>query len=211
MRDDGTMQRAAADLSLIRSQLSRAATFRGYRMLTVGASGCVGLITAALQSRLVPQPAEQPLQFVELWCAAALLCLLSAGIDLLMDVRRSDSRLTLTLTKQAVIHFLPTVVLGGGVTIAVLARDLPSTVTAVSLLPGIWALLFSLGSFASAPVLPRVAVLSGCWYGIAGLLAVLWHDRALEPLCMGLIFGVGQLLTMLWLCVFMERRHGAKP
>lgn len=210
MHDDGAMRQAAADLSLIRTQLSRSATFRGYRVLTVGASGVVGILTAAVQSRFVPQPVEEPFRYIGLWCAAAGLCLLGAGVDIVFDVWRAQSRMTLTLTKQAVAHFLPTLVLGGGVTIAVLLRETPATAMAVALLPGIWALLFSLGCFASSPVLPRVARLAGCWYGIAGILAVLWHDRALEPLSMGLIFGVGQLLTMLWLCLFMERRHGAK-
>lgn len=209
MRDDGAIRRASADLSLIRLQLLRSATFRGYRTLTVGMSGAVGITTAVLQAQFVPHPSEQTLAFIGLWSAAAVLCLAAASVDILVELRGTPSTLLRTLTKQAIGYFLPTLVLGGGVTIAVLGRYLLAATEAVSLLPGIWALLFSLGCFASAPVLPRVAVLSGCWYGIAGILAVFWHDSALHPLCMGLVFGVGQLLTMLWLYFFLERRHGA--
>lgn len=208
MPDDGAIQRAAADLSLIRMQLTRSATFRGYRTLTVASSGFVGILSATLQAYLLPEPAAYPQYFVALWCIAAAVCLAAAGADMLVDLKRTQSSLAKTLTRQAVGHFLPSLVLGAGVTFAVALRYSETMSVTVSLLPGIWALLFALGCFASAPVLPRVAVLSGYWYGIAGILAIFWHDLALDPWCMGTIFGGGQLLTTFWLYWYLERKHG---
>ncbi len=207
MYDDGALHRAAADLSHIRRQLSRSVTFRGYRMLTVGISGVIGIATALLQPHWAPTPETQPRHYIALWCSAALVCLAAAGTDMLVDVKRTKSSLTVALTLQAIGYFIPTLVLGAGVTLVLLLQGNSGEASATWILPGIWSLLFALGCFASNPVLPRVGQLSGIWYGIGGILCIALRERALDPLCMGIIFGVGQLLTTVWLYVFQERHR----
>ena len=59
-------------------------------------------------------------------------------------------------------------------------------------------------------VLPAPAeggVPSGAWYLVAGSLALAWGqgEAALSPWTMGVMFGIGQLLTALILYVTLER------
>ena len=68
---------------------------------------------------------------------------------------------------------------------------------AVGTLPGLWAILFSLGLFASLRLLPRAMMGIACYYLFGGLFAVSLEGSpsALGPWTMPLLFGVGQLLT----------------
>jgi hypothetical protein len=77
------------------------------------------------------------------------------------------------------------------------------------MLPGLWAVTFSLGVFASRRFLPRSIVLVAGYYLVAGLYC-LTLDRAavaLSPWTMGLVFGAGQLLTAATLYWSLERNH----
>jgi hypothetical protein len=64
------------------------------------------------------------------------------------------------------------------------------------MLPGLWQLAFCLGIFASCRFLPRPMFAVGLWYMVTGLvcIAVSAVDHELSPWCMGIPFGVGQLL-----------------
>jgi len=64
------------------------------------------------------------------------------------------------------------------------------------MLPGLWAIFFSLGIFASSHSLPRQSFAAGLWYLLAGLanLALAQDERAFSPLAMGAPFAVGQVL-----------------
>jgi hypothetical protein len=75
------------------------------------------------------------------------------------------------------------------------------------MLPGLWALFFSLGVFASCRLLPRAVCIAGVWYLVAGVLALAWGQgpAALSPWTMGITFGIGQLLTAVILHFTLER------
>jgi hypothetical protein len=90
-------------------------------------------------------------------------------------------------------QFLPAVVVGLLLTI-VLARVAPQDSW---MLPGLWALIFSLGVFASCRFLPRPMFGVGLWYLASGLgcLVILGGTRSLSPWAMGIPFGIGQLLV----------------
>jgi len=78
------------------------------------------------------------------------------------------------------------------------------------MLPGLWAVCFSLGIFASRTLLPRgIAPVAG-YYLIAGCmnLVLARGPAAFSPWAMGLTFGVGQLLAAAVLYWNLERRHG---
>jgi hypothetical protein len=74
------------------------------------------------------------------------------------------------------------------------------------MLPGLWALLFSLGIFASCRLLPRAVAIAGAWYLSGGVLALAWGNgaAALSPWIMGITFGGGQLLTAVILHITLE-------
>ena len=65
------------------------------------------------------------------------------------------------------------------------------------MLPGLWALIFSLGVFASCRFLPRQMFAVGLWYLVCGLVCLMMASgrRVLSPWEMGIPFGVGQLLV----------------
>jgi hypothetical protein len=90
-------------------------------------------------------------------------------------------------------RFLPCVVTGGALT-AVLAATAPRS---LELLPGLWALLVSLGLWASLPGLPREIAAAACFYFVAGIVCLVAArgEAAFAPEAMGLTFGGGQLLT----------------
>jgi hypothetical protein len=78
----------------------------------------------------------------------------------------------------------------------------------VALLPGLWAVLFGLGVFASRPYLPRATGWVALFYLAAGGLLLWAADRpgvALNGWGVGGVFGVGQLATALVLHRNVER------
>ncbi len=94
---------------------------------------------------------------------------------------------------SAVEQFLPAVIVGMLLTV-VLARVAPQELW---MLPGLWALLFSLGVFASCRFLPRLTFGVGVWYLVAGLTCLVAQSgpRTVSPWSMGITFGFGQLLV----------------
>lgn len=94
---------------------------------------------------------------------------------------------------------------GALVTVAVL-RAAPAT---VPLLPGLWAVFYGLGVFASRPYLPRAIGWVALFYLGAGavLLGLAGEGRSLSPWAMGLVFGPGQLALALVLHWNLERKE----
>jgi hypothetical protein len=78
------------------------------------------------------------------------------------------------------------------------------------MLPGLWAMLFSMGIFASRRLLPRGMELIGGFYLLAGLLCLALTPESSPPWpwTMALTFGTGQLLAAILLYVRLERGHG---
>jgi hypothetical protein len=77
----------------------------------------------------------------------------------------------------------------------------------VPLLPGIWAICFGIGVFASRPYLPRASGFVALFYYAAGA-ALLWRARGPESLSgwwVGATFGIGQLFAALVLYWNLER------
>ncbi len=77
------------------------------------------------------------------------------------------------------------------------------------MLPGLWAVLFSLGVFASCRLLPKPTFWVGVFYLLAGCVGLIFGpgDLALSPWLMGGTFGTGQLLTACILYWTLERPY----
>lgn len=187
------VRQAAIQISEIQSQLSRAQTFRGYRSLTVGLTGVLALLAAAVQTMIVPDALHTPRAWLALWFTVAVVCVAAVGVELAVRCRRSGSRWFVRLTVSAVTHFLPCVAAGGALT-ATLATVAPETMW---MLPGLWAIVFSLGVFASYAFLPQEIAWVGAYYLAAGIACLVWArgEAAFCPESVGLTFGVGQLLS----------------
>jgi hypothetical protein len=197
------LRQALAQVSEIREHLARTEVFRGYRSLTVGFSGLVGLAVAAVQASWLPQPTERVGAYLALWIGAAAINLAVVGVEIWSRARMARMALARRTTIFAVGQFLPALVVGGLLTLVIVTRARES----VWMLPGLWALVFSLGVFASCRLLPRAVSIAGVWYLVGGTLALAWGqgEAALSPWFMGITFGAGQLLTAVILHVTLER------
>ena len=197
---------ALDQISEIRERMARGQVFRGYRSVTTGFTAVLALATSAAQARWVPRPERDVDDYLWLWCAAALLSLLVVGIEMAVRAVRSGSALNRQMTLLAVDQFVPCLVAGALVTYALgkFAGEV------VWVMPGLWAVLFSLGVFASRRFLPRGVGLVAGWYLLAGLvcLATGRGGATLRPWTMAAVFGTGQLLAAGVLWWTLERNHG---
>ena len=200
------LREALAQISEIRRQVARTEVFRGYRALPVAFSGLLALCAAGAQAVAIPEPAEHMAAYLALWVGAALVSMLATGTEMVMHCRNSRSPLTVQMMWLAVSQFLPSIVAGGLVT-AVVVCYAPQTLW---MLPGLWAVLFSLGIFASYRLLPRATFWVGLFYMITGMmrLALAQGPAELSPWAMGIPFGCGQLLAAGVLYWTLERNDG---
>jgi hypothetical protein len=202
------LREALAQISEIRRQVARTSVFRGYRALPVALSGLLALGAAVVQSVWIPDPAADMPAYLALWVGAALVSMLATGAEMLLNCHRSPSSLTPTTTWLAVSQFLPCIVAGGLLTLVLWFYAQES----LWMLPGLWAMLFSLGIFASYRLLPRETFWVGVFYQAAGMmcLALARGEAALSPWAMGVTFGLGQLLAAAVLYWTLERNDDEK-
>lgn len=200
------LREAMAQISEIRLQMARTTVFRGYRSVPVAFSGLLAMSAAIIQAIVLPDPVSAIGSYLCLWMGAAVLSFVAAGIEMTYRTWRTDRPLQRELTLLAVEQFLPSMVAGAMLTFVII-RSAPGQVW---MLPGLWAIVFSLGIFASYRLLPHATFWIALFYLVAGsmCLVVAQDDYALSPWTMGLTFGVGQLLAAAVLYWNLERRHG---
>jgi hypothetical protein len=187
------LRQALDDINAIRSQVARGTQFRGYGPLSIASSGILALAVAAAQARWAQSSEHDLPQFLLIWISTAAVAVVLSALETVFRVRRVHSGLALPMIQAAAEQFLPCIVVGLLVTV-VLARVAPQDSW---LLPGLWAVIFSLGVFAACRFLPRQMFAVGAWYLAAGLgsLLIAAGHHVLLPWAMGISFGVGQLLV----------------
>src|SRR6187200_1693025 len=124
-------------IDAIRAHVARTGMFRGYKAATVGCTGLLAFLAAAMQPLVVPNALENVHQYLQLWIGAAAASVICVGIELATRYLKSDSPLQREQTLLAVERFVPCLVAGASVTWAVVQFS-PS---AAHLLPGLWAIL----------------------------------------------------------------------
>ncbi len=212
---------ALSQIADIRQRVARAQAFGGYRPATTAFTGIVAIVTAFVQTLLLPIPHQTHNAnylrsagdmaassvfridlYLYLWFAAAIVSMAVVGLEMWVRVRKSQSDLQRDLTLCAVDQFVPALVAGLLLTIVIVQFSFES----VWMLPGLWMILFAMGIFSSRRVLPRFSTLIAAFYLMAGLLVLAMQKSAgLHAWTMGLVFGVGQSAAagLLW---FVERR-----
>jgi hypothetical protein len=198
------LREALTQISEIRRQVARSQLFRGYRALPVAFSGLLALLAAAFQQLWLPDPAHNVAGYLVLWIGTALISVLATGMEMALYYRRCGSSLAWQTTWLAVSQFLPCLAAGGLLTFVVAAHAHEN----LWMLPGLWAMMFSLGVFASHRLLPKATFWVGLFYMAAGTLCLTLREAALSPWAMGLPFGAGQLLTAGILYWTLERTDG---
>lgn len=201
------LHEALRQISEIRQQMARGQLFRGYRSLTVGLSGLLGLSTAAMQSRWIGEPELELGRYIGLWVCVAVVSLTMTGGEIILKARRAGPGLDRDMNLLAVEQFMPCVAIGALLTMCIYF----GASQVAWMLPGLWSLVFSLGVFASYRLLPRQSVWVGFYYATCGCLCLLWGngENALAPWQMGISFGGGQLFGAAVLYWNLERTDAA--
>lgn len=201
------LQEALAQIAEIRAKISRTETFRGYRSATVALSGALAVGAGIVQAVVIGDPQQNVGAYLTLWISAALLSLVVTGCEMAVRCRHAASPWTTRITLMAAEQFLPCVLAGALVTTVLVRVSRES----LWMLPGLWAILFGLGVFASYRLLPRAVFWVGAFYLFAGacLLASGPDGPALSPWAMASTFGFGQLLGSAILYLTLERQHEA--
>ena len=186
------LDQALAEISVIRSQMSRSIEFRGVGPVTVALTGALALVAAKLQSVWLPDPRGSLALYLVLWVTTAALSIVLIGFETVTRSRRVHSGLAQEMILTAVEQFLPALAAG----VLVTATLLLAAPDHLAILPGLWQIFFSLGIFASLRFLPRSIFAVGLWYLATGLTCVAFAqgDWAFLPWAMGIPFGLGQFL-----------------
>lgn len=192
---------AISQISAIRAQMARGERLRGLRAVPVGMSGLMALAAAALQPALVADPAQQLGSYLLLWIGVAALSAATGFLEMAVRCRYSGSGLTRATVFLAAEQFLPCIFAGAAMTF-VIVRTAPDQAW---MLPGIWQILFGLGVFAFARLLPRPVFWVAAYYLLAGTCVLTLGPDALSGWAMGLPFGIGQIVTAAILYWTLER------
>jgi TctA family transporter len=193
--------RALSQIADIHQQIAKGEIYRGYRSLPIAASGLIGYAAAWMQTPALG--ASDPVGFVLYWGALAVCAGFVGASEIVYNYIVHDDRASRRRTRQVVGQFLPSVLAGAIIT----ASFVHLSSALVPLLPGLWAICFGIGTFASRPYLPRASGWIALFYYAVGI-ALLWGARGAAPLgswWVGGTFGTGQLLAAAVLYWNLER------
>ena len=198
------VSRALTQIAEIHQQIAKAEVYRGYRPLPVAASGLIGIAAAALQARY--SLASEPDAFVLYWGAVAIAAAAVGASEIAYHYVTNDAETDRGRTRLVIGQFLPAAVAAVVISWSVWRLD-PDL---VRLLPGLWAICFGMGVFASRPYLPRATGLIALFYYAAGLilLARAGGPAGFDGWAVGVTFGVGQLASALVLYWDGQRANG---
>jgi hypothetical protein len=188
--------RALDQIAEIHRQIAKGEVYRGYRSLPVAMSGVIGLVGAWLQPAGLGS--RDAIEFLLYWTAIAAGAAFVGSSEILYNYVAKEGTAGRRQTRKVVGQFLPSLL--GGAAITVCFAHLSDAF--VPLLPGLWAICFGIGIFASRPYLPRASGWIALFYYAAGF-ALLWMAHSPQPpngWWVGGTFGAGQLLAaaVLW-------------
>jgi hypothetical protein len=186
------LYKALAQIHAIRGQVARGTEFHGYGPETVAATGVLAAAAAFIQAAVLKRPGDDVTAYLAIWITTAALAVLLTGLQTITRTRRVHCGLARQMIVSAAGSFLPAIVAGVLVTLA-LARGAPQ---ARWTLPGLWQIFYALGIFASCRFMPRQLFAVGVWFLATGALCLAtgMGERVLSPWEMGFPFGIGQLL-----------------
>lgn len=195
------VDKAVEQISDIHRHLAKSEVFYGYKPMAVLLVGLLAFIIAIFQSLFIV-PANNRLFLIQ-WLIAAGIVIVIMGGNILYNYLRNGSQFEIQQMSKVFLQFVPSLV--GGLIITSVMFLLEST--AIAFLPGIWAILFSLGIFSMRPYLPRMVGFLSLFYLFAGaiLLYLVKWDQSFSPWGLGLTFGFGHLFTALVLYLDVER------
>ena len=194
------LPQALAQIAEIRAQATKTDVYRGYRPVPIAASGVLGLAAAWLQPQALAADRDA---FVRYWMLVAACAAFIGVSEIAYNFIVHDDSLARRRTLRVAGQFLPCLIAGALLTLIVVLKSPPS----IPFLPGLWALAFGLGIFASRPYLVRASGWVALYFYLVGA-ALLWTAPGPESLrawSVGGTFGIGQILSALVLYWNLER------
>ena len=198
--------KALDQISAIHEQLAKGEIYRGYRPVPVALSGACGLIAAALEPRAIAGGHAR--DFVLFWVGVGLISALVGSSEIAFNYLFRENRFERRRTRRVLGQFGPAL-FAGAVLSGVAFYDRAGL---VPWLPGLWALFFGLGVFASRPYLPRVTGWVGLFYLACGCAWLLLAPAPPIPASwqLGGTFAVGQAAAAVVLYWNLERTRDAE-
>jgi hypothetical protein len=196
------VSRALDQIAEIHQQIAKGEVYRGYRSVPIAASGLIGVAAAWLQPRALGS--ADPVGFVLYWTVIAAAAGFVGSSEIIYSYVVHEDTAARRHTRRVVGQFLPSVVAAAAITVCFVHLS----AALVALLPGLWAICFGIGTFASRPYLPRASGWIALFYYVAGF-ALLWSAGGAAPLAgwsVGGTFGAGQLMAALVLWWNLERK-----
>jgi hypothetical protein len=205
---DMNAHEAQRQIAEIRQRMAEGQVFRGFRAMAVAVSGVVALAGAGVQERWVSAPMEELGRYLALWFGVAGVSVAAAGVGLWLWSRSSGVGLARERAVLAAELVLPALVVGGLLTLCIV-RAAPEVAW---MLPGVWALVYSLAVLAARRILSPQVLWVAAWYLVSGAacLGLARGEAALGPWQMALCFGGGQLLGAAILFWTVERGDGER-
>ena len=201
------LNEALLQISVIRQQLARTEQFRGYRAAPVALSGVLACLGGIVQAVWISDPMTQLGTFLCLWISVATISLTICLGDVWRRYRHHTGLLHRETMHFALEQFSPSLLAGALLTIVISK----SASHSAWMLPGLWAILFSLGLFASWRLLPSAIFGVATYFLASGLVALSLQSReeTLSAWTMPLLFGIGQFLTATVLLLSERKQTGA--
>jgi hypothetical protein len=200
------LEEALHRVSAIHRGFVRGQFFHGYRAIPTFFSGIMAFIACGVHAIFI---SDDPFACLILWISAAAVSLGVVATEMFVRYRRSTSTLERDLIIGAAEQFVPTIAAGALLT---LVLELSGPDKPLWLLPGLWAMMLSLGFFASRRMLPPALKIVGAHYLITGLICIALADHAdqfFPAWMMAITFGVGQILAAATLYWSLDRRRSA--
>jgi len=198
------LDEALERIAVIHRHIVRGQIFRGYRAVPTFLSGLMAFVACAVQGIWLDDDVNSCLI---LWTSAAAASVAIVALEMIIRCRRSASTLERDMTIGAAEQFIP--ILGAGALVTLVMWQF--AFKELWLLPGLWAIMFSMGIFASRRMLPGAVILVGAHYLLAGLLCIAFAQdgtRTFFPAwTMAVTFGAGQFLAAGVLYWSLERNH----
>jgi hypothetical protein len=179
--------RAIENLSYIRRTMEASSTFTAVSGLGVMGMGAVALAAAAYASRVPALDAR-----LRVWAVAAVVAAAIGGLTIIRKARERQESALSGPGRKFVLNFMPAVVAGAALTVALLAGGLPE------LLPGTWLLLYGTGVVTGGAFSVRVVPAMGLGFmllGILGLVVPAWGSMLMAVGFGGLHLASGAIIA----------------
>lgn len=200
------VDKALEQISEIHEQMAKSQLYRGYRAVPAVFSGVLAFVAAWIQPLIIS--GTDPRYYVLYWTLVAMAAVFIAGGSIIYGFLKEKELYARQRVTVVVGQLAPSLAVGAIITVAFLvSKDR----RLISFLPGIWALLYGLGLFASKPFLPRMMGWVAVIYVLCGCV-LLYRAASLETVTIspwetGAPFGVGQILGGLIIYWKLERKN----